>query len=78
MPKRYEAFKRGKDRGPRKMHPKSLANMAPPIPAVLDGSQSFTTRLRLMPHDARTWQRLDTAERRRLVEMALKWRENGG
>lgn len=71
-------FRRGKDRSPRKMNPASLANLADPIPPVLDGSETFTTRIRLMPADARAWRKLDGAERRRLVELALQIRANGG
>ena len=77
MPRTRQRPTRGKDRKPRSMNPASLANLAPPIPAVLDGSESFSTRLRLSPRDARTWRRLDADERRRLVEMALRLRETG-
>lgn len=78
MPKARKRTPRGKDAKPRTMSPASLANLKDPFPAVLDGSESFTTRLRLSPGDARTWRRLEGEERRRVVELGLRVRENGG
>ncbi len=78
MPQARKRPTRGKDAKPRRMSPASLANLVDPFPAVLDGSETFTTRLRLSRGDARTWRRLDGEERRRLVELALRARENGG
>lgn len=78
MPRARKRLTRGKDTRPRTVSPASLANLKEPFPAVLDGSESLTTRLRLSPGDARTWRRMDHEERRRVVELGLRVRENGG
>lgn len=58
------------------MSARSLSNLTP-IPAVLDGLESVSVRLRLGAADARALNRLDPAERGRVVQLGLKARELG-
>ena len=54
------------------MHPASLENLAPSIPAVLDGKQSVATRVRMTAAQARAWARMSSEERSQVVELGLK------
>lgn len=58
------------------MSARSLENLNP-IPAVLDGLESVSVRVRISEAEARALGRLDPAERGRVVRLGLKARELG-
>lgn len=58
------------------MNPRSLGNLVP-LPAVLDGLESVSVRLRISEADAKALRRLEPAERGRVVVLGLKARELG-
>lgn len=62
---------RGKDRFPRRMHPRSLANLQPVPQQRPEGMERVEADVFLNPSDARTWRKMTPKERGEVISKAL-------
>lgn len=66
---------RGKDKFPRRMNPRSLANLQPAPRQRPDGMERVETDIFLPSAQARAWRRLSPLERGELIVKALAGEE---